>query len=156
MHYYITELILALDIKELGINTTGSFSWNNGVQNINIRIIVFINWNGTVPGKPKFLKHRTQKPSSLVSSYSSNQICFCGTQSIYRFSFRPLNNFTSRKYIIKSSSESPLVRISYVCSIHKTHQFYFINLLLGFEGISFPTIIWNLGSGRSSQGPLQF
>ena len=156
MHYYITRLILALDAKKLDINMTVYFSGNNGVHNINSRIIVFINWNRKVLGKPKLPKHRTKEPKSFDISYISNQIQLCGNLSIYRFIFRPVNSCTSRKSRIKSSSESPLSRLSYVCSIHKTRQFSLIHLLLVFGDLFVLTIIWNLGSGISNQGLLQF
>ena len=112
MHYYITINILALDSKELEINTKGYFIGNNGVHNMNSRIIVFINWNGTVPGKTKLLNHINQEPISLDNSYSSNYICFCGTQSIYILRLRSVKNCTSRNV-----ESNPVVNLILVGSV---------------------------------------
>ena len=123
MHDYITIFLISLDIKELDINMVGYFIGNTGVHNINIRIIVFINWISIFLGKPNLPKHLTQDNSSLGRSSSINNLYFCGTQNFDQFCFRPVNNSTSLKFRIKSSSEYPIGRLISVCSVHKTHQF---------------------------------
>ena len=60
MHDYITRFLPYLDSKELDINMAGYFSGNNGVHNINSRIIVFINCSIRFPWKPKLPKHIPQ------------------------------------------------------------------------------------------------
>ena len=119
MHDYITSLFTALDIKEPDINMAGSFSGYTGVHNINSRMIVLINWSRRFLGGTNFLKDIHQEPSSLGRSYSSNKLCFCGTQCIYQLSFGPINNCTPVKRKRKFSSVSPLGRIIDVCIIHK-------------------------------------
>ena len=154
MHDYITRFLPYLDSKELDINMAGYFSGNNGVHNINSRIIVFINWSIRFPWKPKLPKHIPQNPRILVRSYSRNNICFRGTQSIDRWRFRPVHNCIPVKCKSKSNSGYSLGRLISMCRVYKIHQFYLINVLLGFGGIFPYTTGWYLGSGISSRASL--
>ena len=115
-----------------------SFSGNTGVNNTYSRIILFINWSKRVLVKPKSPKHTFQELSSIRISYSINKIYFHGTQCIYQLSFGPVHNCNPGKCKRKSSGGSPLGRIIYICSIHKTYQFSLINVLLGFGYIFVP------------------
>ena len=114
------------------------FSEKTGVNIINSRIIVFINWSGGVLGKPKLPKHRYQEPRILGSIHCINKIYFHGTQCIDWLSFILLKKFTPVKCKIKPISGFTLGRLIYICRIHKTHQLTLINLLLGFGNILFP------------------
>ena len=127
--------------KKLGINMEIFSSGNTGSHNINHRTIVFTNWIRRFLGKPDFLKHIYQLPRSLGISYIKNNLFFRVTQRIYWLSFIPINNSTSVKFKIKSSSGYPLGRFISVCSIHKTHQLSLISVLLVFGGI-FVTYLW--------------
>ena len=79
----------------------GSYSGNTGVQNVNSRIILFINWSKKFLGGTKFPKNIPQESSIIGRSYIINNLCFCGTQSIDLLVFRPVNNCTSRECKIK-------------------------------------------------------
>ena len=132
-----------------------SFRVHTGVHNINSRIIVFINWSRTVPGKPNLSKHRPQKTISIGRSYIRNNIYFRGTQRIDLLRFRTVNNYTPRKRENRSISGSTLGRIIYVCSFQKKHQWSLIIIFLGFGYLLVPYNqmafgLWDILSGSSS------
>ena len=122
----------------MSTNIAGYFSGYTGVQNINSRIIVYINWSRGLLVKNKFQNDISQEPISLDIIYNSNKICFCGTKRIDLFSFRPINNCTPIKRKSKYSSGSPLDRLISIRRFHKTYQLSLINFLLGFGDIFIP------------------
>ena len=113
----------------------GYFSGYTGVQNINSSIIVFINQSRIFLEKHKLPDHKPQESSSFGGSYIINRICFFENQYIDKFSFRHINNCIPVKRKRKSSSGPHLVRLIFICSVHKTNQFYLINVLLWFGGL---------------------
>ena len=58
IHDYITNFLPDLYSKELDIYMSSSFNDNIGVNNINIRIIVLLNYSRRVLGKPNLPNHR--------------------------------------------------------------------------------------------------
>ena len=154
MNDYITSFLPALDSKEPNINLASSFSGNTGVNNINSRIIVLINWSRQFIGKPKLQKNRPQEPIIIGSSYSSNKLCFHGTQRIDILGFRPVNNCTTVKCKINPVLDL-LLLVSFTYEASTKHISYPLsNPCLGVGIFLSHTIRWHLGSGRSIWGPL--
>ena len=154
MHDYINSFLPSLNIKEPDIDMAGYFIGYTGVHNINSRIIVFINWSRIFLYKPKLPKHRPQETSSIVGSYRSNNLWFCGTQIIDRLSFRPVNNCTP-----ENVEEHPVLGILLVGSFpyvaSTKHIIYPLSMsCLGLGVFLSHTIGWHLGSGRYSRVPL--
>ena len=115
-----------------------------------------IDWIRRFLGKRKFPKHILIEPISLGISYISNNLFFRETQRIDRLSPRPVNNCTPGKCRGKSSSVSPLGRLIYICSIHKTHQLSLMNFLIGFGNIFVPCNWMSFGFWKIRYGSNSF
>ena len=77
-HNNITAGFPILDCKEPDINMTRPFSRFIGIDNINCRLVIFIDGCWTFLWKPEFAKDRSEKASSLGGRNSSNEFSFSG------------------------------------------------------------------------------
>jgi hypothetical protein len=81
--------------KEANLNVTRSIGGAIVVDNLDSRVIVFIDRSGLLLSVPEFMKNEAKVLRNLGRCIGSNELSFCGALCTYRLSARAVGYYTT-------------------------------------------------------------
>ena len=95
LHDDVAGILPILDGKVLDVNMTGAFRWDAGVDHIDGRFVVFVDWGGAILGESQIRQDGSEVFGMFGCSNGSQELSFGGACGSDRLSFAAAGHCTA-------------------------------------------------------------